>query len=280
MVWLRLSLLLVLALAFTFGASFLSSAWRRRRTTDPDTLVFFSTLPGYDCSLCGYVDCHSYAVAVDMEGADPALCSPGGVRLESRLRSFLSTRPDDARSRSMRAVVRCGGSRRYVAANFIYDGRSGCRSVIELYGSPKRCREGCVGLGSCLTACPLDAIHMVSDIAVVNPAICTGCGECVRICPTGVISLVPKDITWYVACSSKRDSESKLADCSVACTACGECSKLSWRSEFLVEGHLAKENNDVVGGKWQEIAEQCPTRAIMLIGSEKKRHSSFRKNRR
>ncbi len=279
MIWLKLSLLLVLALASAFGTSFLSSAWKRRRTTDPETLVLLATLPGYDCTLCGHAACHSYAEAVDKEGADPALCSPGGARLESRIRSILSTR-SDGRSRSLRAVVRCGGSRRNAAVNFVYDGRSGCRSVIELYGSPKRCKEGCVGLGSCLSACPLGAIRMVSDIAVVNPTICTGCGDCVRICPTGVISLLPKDLNWYVACSSMRESESKLQDCSAACTACGECSKLSWRSEFLVEGLLAKENKDAVGGKWQEIAERCPTKAIVHIGSEKKRHSSFRKNRR
>ena len=280
MIWLRLSLLLILAAASTFGASFFSSAWKRRRTTDPETLVFFATLPGYDCSLCGYDDCHSYAVAVDKEGADPALCSPGGARLESRIRALLSMRPDDGRARSLRAVVRCGGSRKNAAVNFVYDGCSDCRSVIGLFGSPKHCKEGCVGLGSCISACPLGALRIVSDIAVVNPAICTGCGNCVRMCPTGVISLLPKDLTWYVACSSKRDSESKLSDCSAACTACGECSKLSSRSEFLVEGLLAKENNDATDGNWQEIAERCPTRAIVLIGSEKIRHSSFLKNRR
>jgi Na+-translocating ferredoxin:NAD+ oxidoreductase subunit B len=278
MILLRLSIVLIAAAISAFGASFLSFAWKRHRKTDPETLRLDAALPGYDCGLCGQPDCLSYAYAVDKEGADPALCSPGGARLESRLRSFLSERPSDERIHAMRAVVRCGGRKGVAVMDFPFDGRPNCRSAVELYGGPKRCKEGCVGLGSCASVCPLGAIRVVSSLAVVNPSICSGCGECTRVCPTGVISLLPRDQVWFVACSSKREPESKASDCSTACTACGECSRQSWRSEFQVEGTLARENIETTLGNWQEIAERCPTGAIAFAGAEKKRRSPFRKN--
>ena len=280
MIWLRLSLVLLAAIASAFGSSFLSSALKRRGKADSETLGFDSALPGYDCGLCGQPNCRAYASSIDKDGADPALCSPGGTRVESRLRAILSERPRDGRGRALRAVVRCGGREGVAVADFPYDGRHHCLSAVERYGGPKRCKEGCIGFGTCASTCSLGAIRIVAGLAVVTPSICTGCGDCVKVCPTGVISLLPREQDWYVACSSKREPQSKVSDCSAACTACGECGKLSWRSEFLVEDSLARENHEATGGKWKEIAECCPTGAIVLAGTEKKRHSPFRENGR
>jgi electron transport complex protein RnfB len=280
MIWLNLLIVLIAALAASFGASFLSSAWKRLTKTNPATLRLAASLPGYDCGLCGQPDCRSYADAVDRSGADPALCSPGGSRLESLLRTLLSERTDDRRKEAFRAVVRCGGRDGVSAMDFPYDGLPDCRSAVALYGGPRRCKDGCVGLGSCAVACPLGAIRIASGLAMVNPAICTGCGECASVCPTGIISLIPREQTWYVACSSKRESERRFEDCSAACTACGECSRQSGHSEFRVGNGLARENPEATGGRWADIAERCPTAAIALAGTEKKSRSPFRKNTR
>ena len=271
MMWLKLAIVLVTAAAFSFGASFLSSAWRRRRKAASETLRLEAMLPGFDCGLCGRSDCRAYAAAIDIEGADPALCLPGGERLETRLRSSLAARPDDRRALSLRAVVRCGGRRGVAVEEFPYDGLHDCRGAVEPYGGPKRCKEGCVGFGTCAEACPLGAISIASGLAVVDPSLCTGCGECARVCPKGVISMLPRSQSWYVACSSKRWPESRSADCAAACTACGECERRSGRSEFSLEGKLARENPDSIGGRWQEISERCPTGAIAQAGAEKKR---------
>lgn len=280
MIWLNLSIVLVAAVAASFGASFLSSAWKRMKKAEPATLSLAACLPGYDCGLCGQGDCRSYAEAVDKSGADPALCTPGGSRLESRLRSFLSEREGDGRGTALRAVVRCGGRDGVAKADFPYDGLPDCRSAMELYGGPRRCKDGCVGLGSCAVACPLEAIRLASGLAIVNPAICTGCGACASACPAGIIALIPQAQTWYVACSSKREAELRIDDCSAACDACGECSRLSGHSEFRLEDSLARENPEVVGGRWADIAERCPTAAITLAGAEKRRRSPFRKKTR
>lgn len=289
MIWLSLAIILLLAVASAFGASFLSSGWKRRKRTEQSTLRIDSILPGYDCGLCGAADCRAYAAAVDGECADPARCAPGGSRVEARLRSSLEERTGDLRSLERRAVVRCGGTRGVAVEEFPYDGRQSCASAVGRYGGPKRCKEGCVGFGSCVRVCELGAIRVVSGVAHVNPALCTGCGVCLSSCPTGVLSLIPRDQAWYVACASAREPETREADCSAACTACGECASRSVRGEFsLVRGRardggsviardggsvIARENPDARSGRWQDIAEACPTRAIVQAGEEKRRRS-------
>ena len=49
---------------------------------------------------------------------------------------------------------------------------------------------GCIGLGSCVRACPFDALEIGPDnLPVVNEDRCTGCGTCVRTCPVGIMRL-------------------------------------------------------------------------------------------
>jgi electron transport complex protein RnfB len=280
MIWLNLGIVLLAAAASSFGTSFLSSAWKRLKKAEPEARRIEALLPGYDCSLCGKGDCGSYAETVALEGGDPALCRPGGRSLETRLRAILAERRGDSRAVAMRAVVRCGGREGAALADFAYDGRRDCVSAVALYGGPKRCKEGCVGFGTCVAACPLGAIGVKAGLACVDPGLCTGCGLCVGACPTGAISLLPRDQLWYVACASERDAESKARDCAAACTACGECPRLSVRSEFALAGSLAKENPYAEAGRWQDIAAACPTGAIVLAGAEHGRASPFRRKGR
>jgi thioredoxin reductase len=49
----------------------------------------------------------------------------------------------------------------------------------------------CLGSGSCLTACPEEAIGMIKGKAVlINPTLCIGHGACAAACPHHAISLV------------------------------------------------------------------------------------------
>ena len=86
---------------------------------------------------------------------------------------------------------------------FSYAGVTDCRAAVLLNGGPKECPVGCIGLGSCVKACPFDALSLGPDnMPVVDEDKCTGCGTCVRTCPVGIMTLtsvtnrVLNEYTW------------------------------------------------------------------------------------
>ncbi|MDK2892525.1 4Fe-4S binding protein [Methanohalophilus sp.] len=49
--------------------------------------------------------------------------------------------------------------------------------------------DECVGCGTCVDECPVEAISMNDEnIAVVDADECTDCGSCVDACPTDAIT--------------------------------------------------------------------------------------------
>ncbi|MBT8372362.1 MAG: FAD-dependent oxidoreductase, partial [Deltaproteobacteria bacterium] len=52
------------------------------------------------------------------------------------------------------------------------------------------CTIGCLGLGTCVKACPFNAITMgAQGLPEVDEKKCTGCGTCERVCPKHIINL-------------------------------------------------------------------------------------------
>jgi Fe-S-cluster-containing hydrogenase component 2 len=49
--------------------------------------------------------------------------------------------------------------------------------------------EKCTGCEECIAACPLDAITVKDNVAVVDAETCGDCGACVDACPNEAISL-------------------------------------------------------------------------------------------
>ena len=47
--------------------------------------------------------------------------------------------------------------------------------------------DECVGCESCVPACPLEAISMKDDKAIIDQATCTECGACISECPVEAI---------------------------------------------------------------------------------------------
>ena len=57
--------------------------------------------------------------------------------------------------------------------------------------------DDCVGCGTCVEKCPLEAIDLEDSIAVVNEDLCIGCGVCAHHCPEEAIHLErigPRDV--------------------------------------------------------------------------------------
>lgn len=49
--------------------------------------------------------------------------------------------------------------------------------------------EECVGCETCVPVCPVEAIAMVDDKAVIDAETCTECEACVPTCPTEAIKV-------------------------------------------------------------------------------------------
>ena len=47
----------------------------------------------------------------------------------------------------------------------------------------------CVGCQACTIVCPVSAITMNDEKAVVNPDLCIDCGACVAECPVHAITM-------------------------------------------------------------------------------------------
>lgn len=48
-------------------------------------------------------------------------------------------------------------------------------------------QDECVGCALCVTLCPVQAIEMKGDKAVIDQAGCTKCGRCIPACPRQII---------------------------------------------------------------------------------------------
>ena len=48
-------------------------------------------------------------------------------------------------------------------------------------------QEKCVGCGSCISSCPVNAISMENDKATISQDKCTFCGKCFSACPQEII---------------------------------------------------------------------------------------------
>jgi len=65
-----------------------------------------------------------------------------------------------------------------------------CSSPLAGRAVRRICKVGCIGCKRCEKACPVDAIHVVDDLAHIDYEKCQGCGDCAETCPTKCITVV------------------------------------------------------------------------------------------
>lgn len=89
------------------------------------------------------------------------------------------------------------------------------------------CGQGCLGLGNCVAACRLDALHIgPMGAAIVDWEKCVGCGLCVKACPRHLIRLTEPEYNIQVACLNEDAAERTKVECKAGCIACGVCEKV------------------------------------------------------
>jgi RnfABCDGE-type electron transport complex B subunit len=155
---------------------------------DPKVVEIDELLPGANCGGCGYPGCSANAEAVVAGESPPTSCVAGSAELAEQIAAVLglsieAKEPDIARPGCTYGVDEA-------ALKYRYQGLSKCQAAAMLYGGMKECHIGCLGLGSCMDACPFDAITMGDDhLPKVDENKCTGCGTCERVCPKNIITL-------------------------------------------------------------------------------------------
>jgi len=203
---------------------------------DPRIEELSENMPGANCGGCGYAGCSAYAKALVMEGASTDLCAPGGAEMVQEIGRIMGVEVGEVIQKV--AVVHCAGDNAHAQNRFNYIGVKNCSAAAAMGGGFKACPFGCLGLGSCVDACPFDAIRITPrGVAVVDAEACTGCGNCVDACPKGIISLVPKSEKVHVLCSSTDKAKAVKNYCDVGCIGCKLCGKESKR--FEMKGALA-----------------------------------------
>lgn len=199
-------------------------------------------LPGANCGGCGYPGCGPNAEAIVAGKSPPDSCVAGGPDLAEAIAAVMGM-SIEAKEPDI-ALPGCTYGVGQADVKFEYQGLSDCQAAAMLYGGMKVCHIGCLGLGSCMRACPFSAISMSENgLPVVDEQLCTGCGTCERVCPKHIIKL--SSVTRRILKEYARD------DCTTPCQrACPAGINISTYIEQISRGDYS--------GAVQTIKERNP----------------------
>lgn len=257
--------------AALLGLGLAAASRKLKVEKDEKVEALISVLPGLNCGACGYAGCEPYAEA--MAGGtdtDASKCSPGGPDTRTALGTLLGLSVD---SNSARMVARlaCLGTDEAAVKEFVYNGYADCESAKMHFDGDKGCKYGCLGLGSCVKSCPVDAIDYTGNgLVVVDPDKCIGCEICVAVCPTGVMKMIPADADWFVACNSRDSAKVTKSLCTAGCIGCRICERKFPDAGFVVTDNLSiLEYTDNTGEGREAAAAACPPKCIIKIARGK-----------
>ena len=258
------SILGIGSLGLLFGAGLAYASKKFAVEVDPKIEQVLEELPGANCGGCGYPGCSGYAEAVVLSGADITLCAPGGDEVVEKIAGILGVEAVSAEP--MVAVVQCQGDNEKAPKRFEYDGLLDCNAAELIMGGGKGCVYGCLGLGSCVNACPFDAMEMRDNgLPYVFEDKCTACGMCVAACPRGIMKIIPVSQKIFLGCVSLDKAKAVKQVCEVGCTGCTLCSKekVTPSGSIQMEGNLPKII-DITADDLINAVEKCPTKSYVV----------------
>lgn len=171
---------------------------------------------------------------------------------------------DASASERKTAFVKCGGTCEKTKSEYEYYGIKDCIMASQMQdGGAKGCAYGCLGYGSCVDACPFDAIHIVDGIAVVDKEACKACGKCVDACPKHLIELIPYKQKTFVQCNSNEKGKALMDACQVGCIGCRLCERNCEAGAITVNNFLAHIDADKCTN-CGVCAEKCPRKIITV----------------
>lgn len=245
-----------------FVGLFLGAAGIKFRVeVDEKEEAVLAALPGNNCGGCGYAGCSGLAAAIAKGEAPVNACPVGGAPVGEKIAAIMGV--EAGASERKVAFVACMGDCGKSRQDYEYFGAQDCQMMgFVPGGGPKSCNSGCLGFGSCVKACPFDAIHVVNGVALVDKEKCKACGKCVEVCPKHLISLIPYDARYAVACSSKDKGPVTMKACDVGCIGCGLCARNCPSQAVEVKDfHAAIDQEKCTG--CGTCVEKCPKKCII-----------------
>lgn len=254
--------LILSALGILFGAGLAYASKKFEVKVDERVAAVREVLPGANCGACGQTGCDGFAEAIVEGKALPNGCPVGGADAAVAIGEIMGIEVDTTEVKTAR--VHCNGRDSVSRYKFEYYGMEDCTAAAQLFAGRKHCTYGCLGLGSCVKACPFDAIVIVNGIARIIEDRCKSCGKCVAACPKQLIELVPRTKEYSVMCRSKDKGPITKKNCDVGCIGCQKCTKICKHEAIQMEGFLAKIDYEkcVNCGECMEV---CPTMAIRRL---------------
>ena len=222
-----------------------------------------AALPGNNCGGCGYPGCSGLAAAIAKGEAPVNACPVGGEPVGKVIAEIMGVEAES--SAKMVAFVQCQGDCEKAGVDYEYYGIEDCRMLSFVpNGGAKSCNYGCLGYGSCVKACMFDAIHVVNGVAIVDKDKCKACGKCIEVCPKNLITMIPYDSKYAVACNSKDKGPVAMKACSVSCIGCQLCKKNCPNDAVTVEEFNATIDQDKCEG-CGICMEKCPRKSIIEL---------------
>ena len=216
-------------------------------------------LPGANCGGCGFSGCSALAEAIAKGEAKVNSCPVGGAEVAGKVAAIMGV--EAAPTVRMRAQVMCSGTREYAKKKYVYEGVDDCIAASRIGGGDKLCKNGCIGLGTCVKACPFEAISVSEGVAAVDYSKCRGCGVCVSACPKNIIRLIPFDARHWVGCMSVDDGKNTRKVCDVGCISCKLCQKNCPTGAITVDSFVARIDYAKCTG-CNKCVDKCPRHII------------------
>ena len=255
-------LLILAGLGLVFGVAIGLVAKKFAIQQDPKFEQIRDALPGANCGGCGYAGCSGLAAAIVKGEAEVSGCPVGGAPVAAKIGDIMGVAAGTQERQT--AFVKCAGTCEKAILDYDYTGIQDCTMASMMQnGGAKGCNSGCLGFGSCVAACPFDAIHVVDGIAVVDKEACKACGKCIAACPKHLIELIPYEQKTFVRCNSNAKGKVQLTICQAGCIGCRLCEKNCEAGAITVTNFLAHIDAD----KCTECGvcvEKCPRKIITL----------------